>query len=35
LVLLAVETGIPISEWTDADEIYTAIEILKEKSLGE
>lgn len=29
--MLALETGIPTQFWTDADEIATALEILKER----
>jgi len=34
LVHLAIETGIPMQYWDDADDILTAIEILKERSDG-
>jgi hypothetical protein len=34
MVLLAIETGIPTQFWTDADEIYTALDILKERKSG-
>jgi len=30
--LLAIETGIPQQFWDDADNIYTALEILKERN---
>ena len=30
--MLALETGIPTQFWTDADEIVTALEILKERA---
>jgi hypothetical protein len=29
--VLALATHIPMSEWVDADDIYTAIEILEKK----
>jgi hypothetical protein len=31
LVELALATHIPMSEWVDADDIYTAIEVLEER----
>jgi hypothetical protein len=34
LVNLAIETGIPMQYWDDADDILTAVEILKERSHG-
>jgi hypothetical protein len=33
-MMLAIETGIPAQYWTDADDIYTALEILKERGNG-
>jgi hypothetical protein len=32
LVELAIATNIPMSEWVDADDILTAIEILEERN---
>jgi hypothetical protein len=31
-VELAIATGIPMSEWTTAEQIYTAFEILEKKN---
>jgi hypothetical protein len=31
LVELSIETGIPMSEWQSADDVMTALEVLKEK----
>jgi hypothetical protein len=34
LVQLAIATKIPMSEWVDADDIMTALEILEKKNGG-
>jgi len=34
LVEVAIATGIPMSEWTDIEQVLTAIEILKERKGG-
>jgi hypothetical protein len=35
LVELAIATGIPMSEWVTAEQIYTAKEILEKQSRGQ
>jgi len=32
IVELAIATQIPMSEWTDAEDILTALEVLKERN---